>query len=252
MMFKSGAIVATIIACSVLPCRAGGTDWSGLYGGINAGYAVGDVDVAFESFSFPGMGAGYDEQGDGALAGVQVGYQAQFGALVAGVEGSFDAGRVRGVARDAAAGDGFYCATGCQDKEFFASDVDNIVMLTSRLGWASGPWLGYVQAGYASADVTLRGALDVYADDCGSAPCIAGRGKTSERHHGWVIGGGVQRKITQRLSLGFDYSLIDLEGGVDRGTSHTNIGPDQQVGVIVLDVRPQPLHVLNVRLNYGF
>jgi outer membrane immunogenic protein len=251
-MLKTGAIVATLFACSVLPCGAAGADWSGLYGGIHAGYALGDIDVAFESFSFPGMGSGFDEQADGALVGGQLGYQAQFGALVAGVEGSFDAGRVRGVARDAAAGDGFYCDTGCRDEEYFASDVDNIVMLTGRVGWASGPWLSYVKAGYASADVTMRGSLDVYADDCGSTPCIAGRGQTSERHHGWVIGGGLERKITERLSLGFDYSLIDLGGGIDRGTSHTDVGPDEQVGVIVLNVRPQPLHTLNVRLNYGF
>lgn len=228
--------------------------WSGIYAGAHVGYVRGDVEVGFLDFALPGLGQGYTADVDGATFGVQAGARRQLGSVVVGVDAQFDVGRLQGGASYSGNGDGYFCDADCQASVRFTSRVDDIFLLTGRLGWAaSDSWLVYGKAGYALADVEHRGAVDAEADFCGGSPCsLRGRGRASERHGGWVIGGGVEHRLTQQLSIALDYSAISLDDETVRGRSSSTVGDVVAPGTITLDARPDVLHMLAVHMNYGF
>lgn len=249
-------VLTTLISISCVSHSAGQepVGWSGVYAGAHAGYVHGDADVGFLDFALPGLGQGYSADVDGAAVGAQLGARRQLGSIVVGVDAQFDIGRLRGSVGYVGDGSDYFCDAGCQASVRFTSRIDNIFMLTGRLGWAANDaWLLYGKAGYASADVEHRGAVNAEADFCGTAPCsLRGRGGAEERHHGWVIGGGVEHRLTRHLSLALDYSAISLDDATVRGRSSSTVGDVVAPGTITLDVRPEVLHMLAVHLNYAF
>ena len=75
----------------------------------------------------------------------------------------------------------------------------------------------------------LRAEIKLFADDNFPPDWIA---NTEERHHGWVIGGGLEYMVHPNVILGVDYSYIDL--GSERHTAPYWCRPQAPIPVWIL------------------
>jgi len=141
--------------------------WSGLYIGANVGYGWSDVDWRD---GFPGG----SHDGNGVLAGGQIGYNVQSGQLVFGVEADLSGTWIDG-------------SNACCGHEF-----NWLASVRGRAGVAfnGNRTLLYATGGAAWADVD-------YTSPFGSG--------FSNTHFGWVAGGGVEHMLTQNLSARVEY-----------------------------------------------
>lgn len=165
--------------------------WSGFYLGTHVGYGWSTVDW---------QGLSDNLEGSGWLAGGQVGYNWQRGALVFGLEADASYNWVDG----SLGGD--------------AHSIDWQASIRARLGLAvnNSRTLLYTTGGVAWADVNYASA-----------------GNFSETHFGWVYGGGIEHMLSQNLSARVEYLYYDFNdatapGGV-LGAGPTSVDPSMHV-----------------------
>jgi outer membrane immunogenic protein len=183
------ALGASTAGAADLPRRSGapapapvyakqGFTWTGAYVGANAGYGWGRHTRA---------GRGFYNQNKGGLVGVTAGYNQQFGAVVAGVEGDISAADIKG--SGAAPGP----VTG-------RSRVSSLATARARIGVAADRALIYATGGYAGANVkntlvdTPRGLG--YAQD--------------KWLNGYAVGAGVEYAVTDNVTARGEYLYADL------------------------------------------
>lgn len=155
-----------------------GARWQGLYAGIHAGLATGDVDST--SFAFPtSVGV------TGGLYGGQIGYNWQKGATVYGLEASWSGSNVEGSSQ---CGILFTCSR----------EVNWLATVTGKAGWAMGRNLLYGYGGVAWAHMTATDNLLGFT--------ISG----SDTHVGWTAGFGLEHALSNRLSFKIEYAHVDL------------------------------------------
>jgi outer membrane immunogenic protein len=154
--------------------------WSGLYIGVHAGHGWSDVDWTAGGTTASDTGAGW-------LGGGQVGYNWQRGALVFGVEADISGSGIEGATP---------CPTAAAD---CGHDVNWLASVRGRLGIAGNGnrTLFYATAGAAWADVDYTAT---------GAPGF------SDRHFGWVAGGGIEHMLTSQLSARIEYLYYDFDG----------------------------------------
>lgn len=139
-------------------------NWTGFYLGLHAGYGFnGDFDAVSDG-------------ANGFLGGIQGGYNAQFDAIVFGLEGELSYSGV---------GDSF---------NGVSADLNWKGAITPRLGIAFDRFLPYVKAGIAFGDVEFNNALF----------------SESEMMAGWTVGLGVEYAVTNNLSVKVEYDYTDL------------------------------------------
>jgi len=141
--------------------------WTGLYIGANVGYGWSDVD--WHDSIGPGS-----HDGNGVLAGGQIGYNLQSGQFVFGVEADMSGAWVDG--SNACCGHQFNWVGSARGRAGIAFNGNRT-------------WL-YGTGGAAWADVDY------------TAPGVSGFSNT---HFGWVAGGGVEHMLTQNLSARVEY-----------------------------------------------
>src|SRR5215216_5077620 len=179
--------------------------WTSCYIGANAGGKWGrfrgfETIGPFDGFAgpstlvFPGVVAN-DDFDSGFLAGGQIGCQWQTGAWVFGLEGDFDATRIR---------ETFIAPAGTL-APFFPGDSIFLrnrwqASVRGRLGYAFDRWLVYATGGVAFADVR---ATVGFAPVPFAAPTLFL--EDSQTLIGGTVGGGVDYAITNNLSLGVEY-----------------------------------------------
>jgi outer membrane immunogenic protein len=141
--------------------------WTGFYVGTHLGYGWSDVDWQGVSDSL---------NGSGWLAGGQLGYNWQKGALIFGVEADASTTWMDGSG-----------GAGC-----CGHDVNWLASVRGRLGVAvnDNRTLLYGTAGVAWADVDYS---------------AAGFNGFSDTHVGWVAGGGIEHMLSQNLSARVEY-----------------------------------------------
>ncbi|HEY1544577.1 MAG TPA: outer membrane protein [Xanthobacteraceae bacterium] len=169
------------------PYVAPGFNWTGLYVGVNGGGGWGH---AFTDLS-GGMGT------SGGVAGGTIGYNAQFGAWVLGLEGDMDWSDVSGSRSTGG-------CPGCSVSNDWLSTA------RGRVGYAFGSWLPYVTGGLAAGDVKA------------SAPGFPGATNTQI---GWAAGAGVEYALSNQWSAKVEYLHVDL-GNFDCGVSCGAAGTD--------------------------
>ncbi len=209
--------------------------WAGFYVGGQVGF--GSESTRWNNFgpsaAFSPLGSVTDGRTSGVIGGGQVGYNFQNGNWVFGVEGSLSAASFNGSFTSP-----YAPATGQ-----FSSKVPWLGTVTGRVGYAFGPWLPYVKGGFATGEVDTRlqdTALGAFTS-------------SSAQHYGWTAGGGVEYKVTQRLSLGLEYMYTDLGRTTDISGPQTSLatgapvpGTQENYGVTA---RTQSIMG---RLNYRF
>jgi outer membrane immunogenic protein len=228
----AGAAVAFSLLFGTSAAVAGDIDgvtvdsgkWSGVYVGLNAGYGWSDIGSNYDYgpandllVNGVGLAPSQKNQLDGYVVGGQVGFQRQFGNWVLGVEGTLDAtGMDDKSTSDWSFLTGFcpiLCAGGNGTQSLDAR-IDNLFMVSGKIGYTFGDWMAYARGGYAGANITARsdisgevGACVLFT--CGTTP-VGTSSKDDKRHDGWSIGGGIERMILPNLTVGVEYNYIDL------------------------------------------
>ncbi len=193
MIGSSSAADLSKIPTKAQPPVSFQSNWSGFYFGANAGYGWGKTDMHFVDFG----GSDLSPRTTGVVGGGQIGYLFQNGNIVYGVEASLGATGLKG-SGNAAPG-----AASCNPilVTCRVTNVDWLVMVDARLGWANGPWLLYGLGGYAGAQVKT----DAIVIATGAAVIPDKRW-----HNGWNVGLGGEYAFTPKVSFGIEYRYIDL------------------------------------------
>lgn len=177
--------------------------WTGLYGGLNGGYGVGNT--SFREFKYfdpaapplPGELTHYISSfapqkvsPQGALAGGQVGYNWQFDRVVVGVEGDAQWGGQKDTA----------CGMTCP--ETLTQRFNWLATARVRVGYADRGYLLYLTAGGAWAGLEETDFFSGAADDYTSTF------KTAKG--GWVAGGGIEAWLFGNWTGKIEYLHFDL------------------------------------------
>src|SRR5262245_7355858 len=174
--------------------------WTGFYIGGNVGGAWSEVDWSNVTFT----GERFNKTESGFIGGGQIGYNQQIGNLVVGVEGTLSGADL---SRD------FHSILFPSVR--FSADINTIATVTGRFGVASNQWLLYGKAGWAGAQVEFSGRS--------TAPLPVDSFSFGQRRPGWTLGAGIEYKIARNISLGVEYSFIELGSDRDIGISRLGI-----------------------------
>ena len=157
--------------------------WTGLYIGAHVGYAWSDLDWQFDAA--PGIATGHT--GGGGLLGGQIGYNLQVKQFVFGIEADATSSWLDG-------------STACPNAAFACGhNINWLASLRGRAGIAvnDNRTLLYATAGGAWADVDYAAKDTLTGAQFGTG--------FSERHWGWVAGGGIEHMLTPNLTARIEY-----------------------------------------------
>jgi outer membrane immunogenic protein len=195
---------------SKAPVAALAYNWTGFYGGLNAGGVWSDAGTAFTASPvfFAGGGA-VPLSADGSVGlsktgftgGAQAGYNWQSDRFVLGLEADInytDIKKSASVTRATSIG----LPLGYTVFESVSSDW--LATVRGRAGFAANNWLFYVTGGLAVANFGFTQGSTF--PDC---PCGVVRTSSSTKT-GWTAGGGVEYAIGAAWSVKAEYLYVDL------------------------------------------
>ncbi len=156
--------------------------WTGLYLGIQGGYAGGTTEA--QSGPLTGYNQSYNYDTDGFVGGVHAGLNWQTQNLVYGIETDLEASGL--------GGGGIGSGGLAHD-----TDVRWLGSTRGRLGIAYERKLFYATAGWAYGDVKIDKGFTSY----------------SEVRNGWTAGAGVEYAISDRMTARVEYRYTDLGSG---------------------------------------
>lgn len=205
-------IAATASACVALVSQTAYADdvsWSGPYVGVTVGGAQHQQEVSSADL----VANGYDGQvgayplnssGTGAIGGIELGYNQQFGSVVVGLEGDFSIANAGGQTANNSA---WYNGS-------ISSHLKNMGTIRGRLGVAAGRALIYATGGVAFGRVKAE-AYDQY-EYTGPYPYSVTNTRT-----GYIAGAGAEYSLGDGVSVkveGLYYNLgtddiADQDGG---------------------------------------
>jgi outer membrane immunogenic protein len=165
------------------PAPSGPWNWQGIYLGVNAGYGWGNDNAA----AYNGFGGGVGTTNpDGWFGGGQIGYNAQFNAIVLGLEADLQGADIS----DTTALSGGLAQV--------TTDIEWFSTLRGRAGYAAGPALLYVTGGFAFADLnqTISAPTATMSSD--------------DWETGYTLGGGIEWAFAPNWSLKSEYLFVDL------------------------------------------
>ena len=239
--------VAGILACSGTALADGPPKWTSFYFGAHAGYGWGSWDGGMV-YTDASHGDGFDAtgkviDGEGVVAGGQIGFNVQTGNFVWGVEGDLSWSGIAGSKRLLPYPNG-YPGNGSPAWDF-DNQINWLATVRARLGITSGSLLIYGTGGFAFADVESH--LKVVGDGYNAW------GQRSDAAIGWTAGGGLEWIIARSWTLKAEYLYVNLGsvGGILEGQQTTSCNPacphtsDGFGGD--LDV-----HTVRVGINYRF
>jgi outer membrane immunogenic protein len=196
-------------------------NWSGIYVGGHVGGATASWDWTFTSPT-----EAFSQSQTGFAGGAQVGVQKQWGRAVLGVEVSY-------TWADLGTSSGSTAAPG----ESRTSELNNLLMVTGRVGATYENMLAYAKGGYASADIDLRSSITATGVTTTAS---------SGREHGWVAGVGFEYGLTPSINIGVEYNFIHFNIDTrDQIPTPSGVAGSQTDGGV--DVQ-----TLMARLNFKF
>ena len=231
VLFAAASAAAFTLAAN----QAAAQDWQGLYFGVAGGYGVVDDDesetVRFDAnldgnfgdtirntagvnafgpaTPVPGgfcggspksnnltEGCDADDEGLGEIS-LRAGYDWQSGPWVYGVVGEFT---------NSDASDSVTAFSITPAQYSFKRELDTLVAVRARLGYAYGRFLPYVTAGGAYG--TIANSF-VTSNTVNSFDPI----RNEDEHGGFQFGGGLETEVTDNLRLGVEYLYTSIEDG---------------------------------------
>jgi len=205
-----GLMGASIASAADLPARTGPVaapiayippafTWNGFYAGLNAGYHFHDNRArTVGSPAFVALGAAapgsLNVGKDGFIGGGQIGFNYQFGAVVAGVEA--DIQYVDGKRSSVYSFGGVTTSAG--------TELEYLGTVRARLGVVPmDRWLVYVTGGVAYG--APKNSASVVA-----GPGFAWGGGNDSTRFGYTIGGGAEYALTNNWTAKVEYLYYDL------------------------------------------
>lgn len=194
-------------------------DWSGPYAGFTLGltqsnaaaklgdYSGGLITLDVDNGLFPEKIDGRRRAG---LGGMGVGYNLQWGSFVGGVEADFSLlnhTQTHFFSRVDPNPDEMF--NGLDTNTTYTTEFKNLMTLRVRGGYAQGQNLFFATAGLAAGDVRNDFSLALP----GLAPAPYSSPDWSERgmRYGTVVGVGLERRLTERMSLKAEILRFDLQ-----------------------------------------
>ena len=194
---SSAAFAADIAKAPAIPAPPPVWTWTGLYLGINGGYGFGSNDITqavAPTFTSAGNTVVAPK---GGLFGGQLGYNAQFGHAVLGVEGDAQWADLHDKAC------GLVCANPFNGILPVEQKLAWFATLRGRLGWANDGYLVYVTGGGAWGKVDETDSYIFQGFGSGS-------GSFSTTKSGWTAGGGVEVRLWGSWTGKIEYLHMDL------------------------------------------
>ena len=192
--------VASAVLQGAVPASAA-SNWSGLYGGLDAGWVWGNVSVQDDA-NDQGIDPGpFGYSASGAFGGLTGGYNWQSGNVVFGLEGELGYMNLSGAGITPSQHSGQH-----QDVTLRGGVYGD---LTARAGYAFGDTLLYGKGGFAF----FAGQAKQATTDPGYA--TTGTGAFT----GWIAGVGVEHYITPMMSVGLEYQHRELGPAVGLQTA---------------------------------
>jgi outer membrane immunogenic protein len=152
--------------------------WTGIYVGVNGGYAFGTSSWTSASFAPTG-----NFNATGGLLGGTLGGNYQIGSFVIGIEGDGDWTNLNGTTFTA-------CGPGCETKS------DWLATVRGRAGWAWDRVLFYGTGGAAFANVQAAAGVLPFS---------------SSTQVGWTAGAGIEYAFTPNWTAKVEYLFVDLQ-----------------------------------------
>jgi outer membrane immunogenic protein len=154
--------------------------WTGIYIGVNGGYAFGD-----SNWSDPILGSTGNFSTSGWLIGGTLGGNYQWGQFVLGIEGDGDWQNLKGTTNSVAGS----CGVGC------TTQSDWLATVRGRAGYAFDRILIYGTGGAAFGNLQAAAGVLPFS---------------STTQTGWTAGGGVEFAFTPNLTAKVEYLYVDL------------------------------------------
>lgn len=190
---------------------------------------------------------GVEPEADGFFGGGQIGYNQQFGNWVAGLELSYSGADLDDTSRPS----NYAPLTSNARDDDWSTEINSIFQVVARLGYVWDSILVYGKVGYASANVEMNGLDTGVAGNAFNQPGTTFRG-SDKRHHGLVLGGGLEYALMQNLIFGIDYSYINLESKNHFGLRFQPNGTPSASGRgMTADIDPE-IHAITGRISYKF
>jgi outer membrane immunogenic protein len=189
------------------PVAGSAYDWSGFYAGADIGVAIGNVtatDVTQPNGGFftdlvPAGTEGFNFRDTNIAGGVHLGAQYQWNQFVLGGEATWTATGI----------DKTITSPYFPDSDTETGKIEHYATVVGKIGYAFDRVMVYAKGGYAGGEVGFKArdneALVTY--------------EQNQWHNGYALGLGIDYALTDKLSLGIDYTHIDLG-------SKTGTGPN--------------------------
>jgi outer membrane immunogenic protein len=215
--------------------------WTGLYLGVNGGYAWRQTD---DQFSYP-AGVGYDAFGgigaDGGFGGGQIGYSWQgflgMPLFVAGIEADIQGADIQG--------SGTASGTNPAWAESYKANLDWFGTVRGRLGYAAGPALLYFTGGFAF------GGLKQHAEDATTIYPDVATYDGNSTVTGYVLGGGIEYKFNPSWSLKAEYQYLNFgKNDISTTAAAVNAGALATMSSDGYKIGDDAFHTVRVGLNY--
>lgn len=192
-------------------------DWTGLYAGLHLGGTWGTTGALDnQGYNLPvGGGDSWDANTSGFVAGGQLGYNWQVGALLLGLEGDVGDLGLNGSAATRAP------LVGGDTSSHTESDF--YLTARGRIGIVADHWLLYGTGGYFGAD-TRVGILDACftVPPCGFSTMDA---RNQSLRSGWTAGGGIEWVLSGPWTAKAEYLYYDLGSKTVSGLAGIVVGP---------------------------
>jgi outer membrane immunogenic protein len=202
-------------------------NWTGFYAGANLGYSWGTSRSDWNVLAASPLGApgfcgivnnvignllcanGTDSHTlNGAIAGLQAGYNWQTGNFLLGIETDIQISGQRGDGTSAvgifAVGQPTIVSTTHTEKLLWLGT------LRGRAGFASDRWLIYATGGLAYGEVASDGSATATTFFCGGTVCPLSNWSNRVTKAGWTVGAGVEGAVSRNWSLKVEYLYVDL------------------------------------------
>ena len=213
-------ILASTALAAALPAQAQTYNWSGLYAGLNAGYAWGSSELSTGFLNNGAYGGSIPNvtalvadgsptlDSKGFSGGAQLGYNVQSGGLVYGIETDFNWMKTqasRSARYSAVAANPFTITN--------QVDADWMFTLRPRLGFVSGAALIYATGGLAVAKLNQAHS---FRDT--TVPVFAATDSASDTKLGWTIGAGLEWALGGNWSVKGEYLYASFGSSASNGT----------------------------------
>jgi outer membrane immunogenic protein len=191
--------------------------WTGVYGGVTAGYGWGEADTFLDRGDNHGVAS---NSPGGGLIGLTAGYNWQWAPQwIVGIEGDFSYADISDRSKH------------LWDGHYWTGGWNSLATLRGRVGYSFGSTLVYATGGFAALD-----SSEYIMGDNDNDQSTDGRGWRT----GWVVGAGIEHAFTDRISGKIEYLHAGFE---DLSTSDGNGNP-AGFGA--------DLDLIRVGLNYKF